>query len=166
MYYLTYESNLNYVNMILKFPTAKRTGFINLKGYRLVYKGVSDNFSYLTLEPSKGDYVPMGVYQLKDSDILNLDMYEGPYKAIATKIESLYRDIIFESANESVEKIINAAINKKNTILCDSLVDNNIIPRENIDAIRKKIEDSLKKYKWSIIKTMVEIWVAAFRITT
>lgn len=76
-YYLAYGSNLNLEQMKYRCPTAKPIGKMNLKDYRLVYKGLADNFAYLTIEKSKGSEVPLGLFEVSYFDILSLDDYEG-----------------------------------------------------------------------------------------
>lgn len=76
-YYLAYGSNLNLTQMAFICPNAKPIGTINLKDYRLVYKGGEDNFAYLTIEKCEGSIVPLGLYELSYLDIISLDKYEG-----------------------------------------------------------------------------------------
>ena len=45
-YYLAYGSNLNLEQMKYRCPTAKPIGKMNLKDYRLVYKGLADYEGY------------------------------------------------------------------------------------------------------------------------
>jgi len=52
-YYLAYGSNLNLTQMKHRCPKAKPIGTINLNGYRLVYKGSAEGYSYLTIEKVK-----------------------------------------------------------------------------------------------------------------
>jgi len=76
-YYLAYGSNLNLRQMNLRCKNSIPIGTTILKDYRLVYKGVIDNYSYLTIEKSKGHHVPIGVYEINTLDELSLDKYEG-----------------------------------------------------------------------------------------
>ena len=76
-YYLAYGSNLNLKQMAFRCPGAKPIGTINLKDYRLVYKGGMDNFSYLTIEKCEGYNVPLGLFEVSFLDIYFLDKYEG-----------------------------------------------------------------------------------------
>ncbi len=76
-YYLAYGSNLNLYQMAYRCRSAKPIGSINIKDYRLVYKGSADQYSYLTLEQSKNSIVPLGLFEVSYSDILSLDVYEG-----------------------------------------------------------------------------------------
>lgn len=50
-YYLAYGSNLNLNQISRRCYDVKPIGSIELNDYRLVYKGRSDNFAYLTIEP-------------------------------------------------------------------------------------------------------------------
>ena len=83
-YYLAYGSNLNLEQMAFRCPDAKPIGTINLKDYRLVYKGTTDGHAYLTIEKYEGYTVPLGLYELSIIDILSLDRYEG-HPAIYSK---------------------------------------------------------------------------------
>lgn len=76
-YYLAYGSNLNLEQMKYRCPTANPISKVNLKGYRLVYKGLVDNFAYLTIEKYEGSEVPLGLFEVSYLDILSLDNYEG-----------------------------------------------------------------------------------------
>lgn len=76
-YYLSYGSNLNMFQMKHRCKNSKPIGTINLKNYRLVYKGGMDGFSYLTIEECEGYNVPLGLYEVSYFDILSLDKYEG-----------------------------------------------------------------------------------------
>ena len=50
---------------------------INLKGYRLVYKGLEDNYVYLTIEKCEKSYVPLALFSISLFDTIALDNYEG-----------------------------------------------------------------------------------------
>lgn len=76
-YYLAYGSNLNITQMKYRCLNAKPIGTINLKDYRLVYKGSANGYAYLTLEKSVGDLIPLGVFEVTPVDIMALDTYEG-----------------------------------------------------------------------------------------
>ena len=78
-YYLAYGSNLNLEQMAFRCPNARPIGTINLKDYRLVYKGGADEFSYLTIEQCKGSIVPLALYEVSYLDIFSLDNYEVSY---------------------------------------------------------------------------------------
>lgn len=76
-YYLAYGSNLNLKQMSCRCPNARPIGTINLNDYRLVYKGRSDDYAYLTIEKCEGAIVPLGLFEVSYLDILSLDSYEG-----------------------------------------------------------------------------------------
>ena len=76
-YYLAYGSNLNLNQISRRCYDVKTIGSIELNDYRLVYKGRSDNFAYLTIEPYQGPIVPIGVFEVSSLDINCLDIYEG-----------------------------------------------------------------------------------------
>lgn len=76
-YYLAYGSNLNTFDMTLRCPNSNLLGTTILFNYRLVFKGISNGESYLTIEPCKGSYVPLGIYSISSLDERKLDNYEG-----------------------------------------------------------------------------------------
>ena len=75
-YYLAYGSNLNIAQMKHRCPTAKPVGTAVIRDYELLFKG-SKTGSYLTIEPQKGAYVPVGVWEVTADDESKLDLYEG-----------------------------------------------------------------------------------------
>ena len=71
-YYLAYGSNLNCEQMHRRCPDAFPAGTAEIKDYKLVFRR-----GFLTIEPSKGDKVPVGIWAISDRDEKNLDRYEG-----------------------------------------------------------------------------------------
>ena len=84
-YYLAYGSNLNIAQMQHRCPTAKPVGTAVIRDYELLFKG-SKTGAYLTIEPQKGSYVPVGVWEVTADDESKLDLYEG-YPAFYYKKE-------------------------------------------------------------------------------
>ena len=76
IYYLAYGSNLNIRQMQNRCPDATIVGTAVLNDYQLMFKG-SKTGSYLTVEPSAGDSVPLGVWEVSKRDLARLDAYEG-----------------------------------------------------------------------------------------
>lgn len=74
--YLAYGSNLSLDQMAWRCPHAYPVAAATLKDHRLLYKG-SQTGSYLTVEPSEGDAVPLIVWKIDASDEAMLDRYEG-----------------------------------------------------------------------------------------
>lgn len=74
--YIAYGSNLNLQQMAKRCPTAKVYGKGELKDYRLLFKGVTDN-AYATIEAFKGGKVPILVWEVRSKDEKALDIYEG-----------------------------------------------------------------------------------------
>lgn len=74
--YLAYGSNLNKNSMQYRCPDAKMLGKAVLRDYRLTSRG-SLGASYFTVEPCKGDFVPIGVWTISEKDEASLDFYEG-----------------------------------------------------------------------------------------
>ena len=75
-YYLAYGSNLNIAQMKHRCPDAKPVGTAVIRDYELLFKG-SKTGAYLTIEPQKGAYVPVGVWEVTADDESKLDLYEG-----------------------------------------------------------------------------------------
>ena len=75
-YYLAYGSNLNIPQMRHRCPTAKVIGTAEIKDYELLFKGSKTGY-YLTIESQKGAKVPVAVWEVKQGDEANLDIYEG-----------------------------------------------------------------------------------------
>ncbi len=75
-YYIAYGSNLNIPQMRWRCPSARIIGTSEIPDYRLIFKG-SQTGAYLTIEPSQGDSVPVGVWEVSPEDELALDHYEG-----------------------------------------------------------------------------------------
>ena len=71
MIYLAYGSNMHIEHMEHRCPTARLLGTSTLKGYRLVFNGVA------TVEPDPDRSVPVVLWDIKEADEHNLDIYEG-----------------------------------------------------------------------------------------
>ena len=83
-YYFAYGSNLNSRQMSSRCPTARKAGTYLLKGYELEFR------YYLTIKPSPGKAVPLGVFTISEDDERRLDRYEGyptHYRKQALEIE-------------------------------------------------------------------------------
>ncbi|MFB1050543.1 gamma-glutamylcyclotransferase family protein [Paraliobacillus sp. JSM ZJ581] len=77
--YLAYGSNLNLEQMAHRCPTAIVVGASEIKGYKLVFRGPHGH-AVATIEPFKGESVPVLVWQITAEDEVALDRYEGwPY---------------------------------------------------------------------------------------
>jgi len=72
-FYLAYGSNLNIQQMEMRCRTATVFGVSKIPDYRLCFKGAG----FATIVPCEGDYVPVIVWKLKQSDEWSLDSYEG-----------------------------------------------------------------------------------------
>ena len=77
LYYIAYGSNLNLADMKKRCPEAVLVGIGLLPNYRLVFKGIRDNYSYLTIEKEDNCTVPIGIFELEKNNIKQLDCYEG-----------------------------------------------------------------------------------------
>ncbi len=69
--YIAYGSNLNLEQMAIRCPTAKVAGATVLRNWRLVFNGVA------SIERSKGDKVPVLIWDIQPKDEAALDVYEG-----------------------------------------------------------------------------------------
>ena len=79
--YMAYGSNMNIGQMANRCPDARPIhGFI-LPDFKLVFRGVAD------IEPSKGSYLPIGLWEITDKCLIALDHYEG----VSKKGNGLYR---------------------------------------------------------------------------
>lgn len=70
-YYLAYGSNLNLAQMEYRCPTAKQVGTYLLKDHELEFR------YFLTIKPSIGKGVPLGIFKTTEADEHSLDRYEG-----------------------------------------------------------------------------------------
>ena len=70
-YYVAYGSNMNLSQMERRCPTATVVGATKLQDFRLRFRGVA------TVEPCKGESVPVLVWELLPKDEFSLDIYEG-----------------------------------------------------------------------------------------
>lgn len=71
-YYIAYGSNLNKAQMARRCKYASPVGSAILSGLKLVFRR-----GYLTIERDDDGFVPVGIWQIMDSDELALDRYEG-----------------------------------------------------------------------------------------
>lgn len=77
-YYLAYGSNLNLDDMKVRCKHAKIVGTSYLKGYKLEYRGTSDNYAYLTLKKTNDEScIPVAIFKITLLDEYKLDKYEG-----------------------------------------------------------------------------------------
>lgn len=75
-YYVAYGSNLNLAQMAVRCPDANVVGKSFLEDYRLMYKGTMTG-AYLTVEKEEGACLPIGIWEVQESDEASLDVYEG-----------------------------------------------------------------------------------------
>lgn len=74
--YLAYGSNLNLEQMANRCPTAKVVGNSKRNGYRLLFRGAHAG-AVATIEPFKGESVPVLAWEITPADEAALDRYEG-----------------------------------------------------------------------------------------
>lgn len=82
MFYIAYGSNLSVEQMAYRCPDALLVGKAVLKDWRLAFG------RHATIEPSKGDEVPVLIWKISEEDERALDRYEGfPTYYIKTTLE-------------------------------------------------------------------------------
>ncbi len=74
--YIAYGSNLNREQMAQRCPDAKVVGTGEIKDYELLFRG-NRNGAVATVEPKKGESVPVLIWEISPRDEVNLDRYEG-----------------------------------------------------------------------------------------
>lgn len=76
-YYLAYGSNLDVDQMLRRCPDAIQIGAATVKDYELLFRGNARRFGVATIEPCKGESVPVGIWSISERDERALDRYEG-----------------------------------------------------------------------------------------
>ena len=74
--YLAYGSNLNLGQMRYRCPDAKVIGTATLQDYKLLFRGHRHG-AVATVEPCKGEQVPVLIWSISPDDERSLDLYEG-----------------------------------------------------------------------------------------
>ncbi len=69
--YIAYGSNINLEQMAYRCPHSKVLGTAEIKDYELEFRGVA------TIVPSKGESVPVLIWELDNRDLPTLNKYEG-----------------------------------------------------------------------------------------
>ena len=69
--YIAYGSNLNRAQMALRCPDAKVVGTGEIKDYELLFRG-NRNGAVATVEPKKGESVPVLIWEISPRDEFNL----------------------------------------------------------------------------------------------
>ena len=109
-YYLAYGSNLNKYQMNFRCPDSVPAGSCVLNNWELVFRrGV------LTIEPSPGSFVPLGIWKISADDEKSLDRYEGYphlyYKHMFPILLNGYRDVeAFNAGKKEVEEVVGEAM--------------------------------------------------------
>ena len=75
--YIAYGSNLNVEQMSFRCPDATVYATGTIENYRLAFTHAGGSGSYLTIEKSAGDSVPVVVWEVSERDEKSLDRYEG-----------------------------------------------------------------------------------------
>ncbi len=109
-YYLAYGSNLNKYQMNFRCPDSVPAGSCILHNWELVFRrGV------LTIEPSPGSFVPLGIWKISEDDEKSLDRYEGYphlyYKHMFPILLHGYKDMeAFKAGKEDVTEQVGEAM--------------------------------------------------------
>lgn len=74
--YLAYGSNLNLRQMQYRCPDARVVGTAILQDYKLLFRG-NRHRAVATVEPCKGEQVPVLIWSISSDDERALDAYEG-----------------------------------------------------------------------------------------
>lgn len=74
-FYIAYGSNLHLEQMRKRCPTAKLISKSEIKDYTLTFRGEHERV-FATIEPCKGESVPILLWQIAPSDEKELDIYE------------------------------------------------------------------------------------------
>ncbi len=104
-YYLAYGSNLNVHQMAVRCPHAEVAGIATLRDWRLLFRG-SKTGAYLTIEPCRGAEVPVGVWEITESDERSLDRYEGFPAFYYKRTLPVVLDDIFSGERRWVEAMV------------------------------------------------------------
>lgn len=80
MYYVAYGSNINLEQMAYRCPNSHVVGVGKIPNYKLVFNFHAD------VIPFDGDYTPVLIWEIDDSDWLHLDRYEGYPKYYIKKV--------------------------------------------------------------------------------
>ena len=94
MFYFAYGSNLDRKQMAEHCPGCRPRYSASLPNYRLVFAGWSRRWrgGIASLQPSRGDRVMGGIYELTDNDLPRLDKYED-YPDVSDRLKvTAFRD--------------------------------------------------------------------------
>ncbi len=143
-YYLAYGSNLNLNEMKVRCPSAKMIGSTILKDYELIFRN-----SYLTIVPSKGDVLPLGIFEINEEDEEALDYYEGyPYLYYKTCIDfelnnQIYKGLIYiMNDTTNLTKPTKGYVNR-----CKEGYSNFNFDYKYIDKALEELDEAIKKAK-------------------
>lgn len=97
-YYIAYGSNLNLKQMRMRCPDAKLVGTGMLNNHQLLFRSNNRHNAVATVEPSIGDKVPVGIFEISQRDEVNLDIYEGFPTLYTKKFMDIKSQTIEDSA--------------------------------------------------------------------
>lgn len=75
--YIAYGSNLHFEQMKFRCPNSIYMGSGYLKNAELLFRGTPGNCFCTVDLNKKGKKVPIGIFIVDDTDLINLDRYEG-----------------------------------------------------------------------------------------
>ncbi len=94
MFYFAYGSDLDRKQLAERFPGCRTRFTASLPNYRLVFVGWSRRWrgGVASIQPSRGDKVMGGIYELPDNDLPRLDGQEG-YPDVNDRVKvTVFRD--------------------------------------------------------------------------
>lgn len=143
--YLAYGSNLNLAQMAGRCPTAKLVAASQLKDYKLLFRGPT-GAAVATVEPSKGDSVPVLIWEITKSDEAALDRYEGfPFlyrkENFTVKVKGRNRKVMAYIMNEG------RALGQPSIYYYSVIHDGYKAQNFNDGVLKIALEDSIERIK-------------------
>ena len=107
-YYFAYGSNLSVAGMTKRCPDAKKIKALQLRGCKLVFRGVAD----VEITNNENDWVEGGLWRISTYDEGRLDSYEGV--SLRDPKDGLYRKLTFPIGNTRDDTVWDCLIYKMN----------------------------------------------------
>jgi hypothetical protein len=107
-YYFAYGSNLCVEGMLRRCPDAKKVKALQLRGCKLVFRGVAD----VEITDNENDWVEGGLWRISSYDESRLDSYEGV--SDRKPEDGLYRKLTFPIGNTKDDTVWDCLIYKMN----------------------------------------------------
>lgn len=141
--YIAYGSNLNLEQMANRCPTAKAVGESKINNYRLLFRGAHAG-AVATIEPYKGDSVPVLIWEITPTDEAALDRYEGwPYlyrkETLKVRLGGKYVSAMVYIMNEG------RPLGQPSCYYYSTILDGYKSAGFDIDILRKAVTDSTEE---------------------